>query len=421
MRPTGVFPPGLALFTERPSIHRAALHRMAAARGDIRVSRRGRRFGAALPIGFSTPRAYRGGRAVEPDRRRRLRSQLRGLYDVRAVEPDLRFFALAAAFMQSGCAGVLNQDRALAVAPCHMVQSGRIVIEVKVNGRGPFDFALDTGATISAAFDGLREQLELRPIPGASAVVHGAVKSERFPLLRVNRLAVGNEVWSGARVVSLPDRTAAREGIDGILGVDFLQRYAVGFSTSERVIHLYPPHAVREKAYRGWASVPLKPERVGRSTAALYLFTVDIGGREIPALFDLGAGVNLVNWPAVLSLGLLPSFRQDDHVVSGAFEATPVVGRFRVREVITAGVQWRNEVFSVAELEIFNTLMHGERPAAILGAGLFTQRDFIIDFVRNRLLVRVAMNEVERPDRARRADPPGTGVRSGVPRWRSRR
>ena len=39
--------------------------------------------------------------------------------------------------------------------------------------------------------------------------------------------------------------------------------------------------------------------------------------------------------------------------------------------------------------------MQGDSPAAILGAGLFTQRDFIIDFVRSRLLVKVAMGEVD--------------------------
>ena len=36
--------------------------------------------------------------------------------------------------------------------------------------------------------------------------------------------------------------------------------------------------------------------------------------------------------------------------------------------------------------------------AAIVGAGMFTQRDFIIDFVRNRLLVNVAGAEADRVD-----------------------
>jgi hypothetical protein len=38
------------------------------------------------------------------------------------------------------------------------------------------------------------------------------------------------------------------------------------------------------------------------------------------------------------------------------------------------------------------------KPAVILGAGLFTQRDFVIDFVRSRLLVNVAMDEADQSD-----------------------
>ena len=46
--------------------------------------------------------------------------------------------------------------------------------------------------------------------------------------------------------------------------------------------------------------------------------------------------------------------------------------------------------------EIFETLELGEGPATIVGAGMFTQCDFIIHFVRNRLLVNVAGAEADR-------------------------
>ncbi|MFQ5548833.1 MAG: hypothetical protein ACE5FV_11105, partial [Woeseia sp.] len=64
-------------------------------------------------------------------------------------------------------------------------------------------------------------------------------------------------------------------------------------------------------------------------------------------------------------------------------------------EVRTARVRWRDEVFAIADLRIFATLRRGDSPLAILGSGLFNQRDFVIDFVRNRLLVKVAMDEMD--------------------------
>ena len=316
-----------------------------------------------------------------------------------SVKPILNVFGVAAAAMMLlGCAAMLDQDGALALAPYRVQDNGRIVVDVNVNGDGPFDFALDTGASISVIHDGLRKQLALQPDPGRTVIIHGAVTSGRFPLLSVDRIAVGREGWVNPRVASMPGKTPAGRGIDGILGVDFLQRYAVGFSTRERVIRLYPPELVGSRTYRGWTSVPLEPEYFGSSGAALYLFEIDIGKQKIPALFDLGAGLNVVNWAAARSLGLEPADLTGDESFSGAIDTTDAVGRFRADKVKTGRVRWRDEEFSVADLEVFETLVNGDAPYAILGAGLFKRRDFIIDFARRRLLVKIAMHESDVPD-----------------------
>ncbi len=317
---------------------------------------------------------------------------------ISCVRPYFNFLKLAALLALSGCAGTLDLDGALAMTPYRIESSGRIVIESLVNGEGPFDFALDTGASISAVFDELRDELALEPIPGKAVVVHGAVSSGQFPLLGIDRLEVGREVWLNPRIVSLPGLTEAGRSIDGVLGVDFLRRFAVGFSTGDRVVRLYPPELVARRSYRGWASVPLEFERIGERGAALYFIDIEIDGRKISALFDLGAGLNMMNWAGARSLGILPpDVRRNEHV-TGALESTPDVARFGADEVTTANIRWRNEIFSIADLKIFDTLMLNGKPAVILGAGLFTQRDFVIDFVRSRLLVNVAMDEADQSE-----------------------
>ena len=82
--------------------------------------------------------------------------------------------------------------------------------------------------------------------------------------------------------------------------------------------------------------------------------------------------------------------------VLGIIESTPKVSMFKADEVTTGTVTWHNEKFSIVDLAIFEILELSEGPAAIVGAGMFTQRDFIIDFVRNRLLVNVAGAETDR-------------------------
>ena len=309
------------------------------------------------------------------------------------VKPYFTFLELAAVFVLSGCASVLDLDHALAIAPYHIEGSGRIVVEARVNGQGPFDFALDTASTISAVFYELRDKLELEPIPGKVVIVHGAIASGRFSLLDISRLEIGGEIWADPRIVSLPGENAAGASIDGLLGVDFLRRYAVGFTTADHVVRLYPPDLVARRSYRGWASVPLEAKPVRGSGAALYFIDIEIDGRKIPAIFDLGAGLNIINWAGAHNLGVVPLVMRRDDQISGALEDLPIAARLEAEEVTTSSIRWRNEMFSIADLEVFETLMLRDSPAVILGAGLFTQRDFVIDFVRSRLLVRVAMDE----------------------------
>jgi hypothetical protein len=311
------------------------------------------------------------------------------------VKLDLKILGLAPVFVLCGCATVFDQDGALAMAPYDIEDSGRIVVEARVNGQGPFAFALDTAASISVVFDDLRDELALEPIPGKAVFIHGIVASRRFPLLRVSRIELGSEVWTDPRIASLPKESVTGASIDGILGVDFLRQYAVGFSTRDHVVRLYPPDLVAQRSYRGWATIPLEPEYITESGAALYFFKIELGGQKIPAIFDLGSGLNMLNSATARSLGLTPVGSRDDELLSGAIASAPVMARLRVEELTTGRVRWRNEEFAIAELEICKTLMQGQIPCAILGAGLFTQRDFIIDFARSRLLVKIAMDETD--------------------------
>ena len=292
---------------------------------------------------------------------------------------------------------MLDEDGALATVPYEINENKGIVVEARVNGQGPFAFTLDTGASISVVFDDLSNELGIESVSGSLIVIHGLVASGEFPLLNVDQLSVGSEVWVDPVIAAMPGEAVAHTGIDGILGVDFLRRYAVGFSTEDRVIRLYSPDRLDRLSYWGWTSVPLELLNVGDTRTALYFFEIEVGGVRMPAVFDLGASLNMMNWSAARSLGLDPAELAGDDQVTGAIDSTPIVARIRTREVTTGSIRWKNEAFIIAELEIFSTLMQSATPSAILGAGLFTQRDFIIDFTRNRLLVKTAMHEAASP------------------------
>ena len=313
----------------------------------------------------------------------------------------------------SGCAAPLLLDDALAVAPYRIEANGRIVVAVKINNRGPFDFVVDSGSSISAAFDDVRDALSLDNLPGKRVIVHGAVASGTFPLLDVEHVELGGESWSEPRLVWLPGATTAGAGVDGILGLEFLKQYAVAVGAEERVIRLYPRELVAQRAYRGWASVPFSPRSIGAGAAELYFIDITIEGWKVPAVFDLGAGFNMINWSGARSLGIKRERLRAEQVISGALQSEKVMARLDADIVTTAGVRWHDEVFSIADLDIFDIFGLAGSPAAILGAGLFTQRDFIMDFDRGRLLVRFLMAEVDSDREA--VMPPPTASENGRP------
>jgi hypothetical protein len=309
----------------------------------------------------------------------------------------LRALVAAAVIALGGCAHLPAEDSAVTIVPFDLQQSGRIVIEVRIDDSEPLDFALDTAASISFVSDAMRAQLGLATVPGVSANVHGLVASGRFPVARADRVQIGSAVWADAELVSIPAETPATATLDGILGIDFLRQYAVGISPQDGVVRLYPPELVSRRAYRGWASVPLVPRLIGEAQEPLYFLAIGLGNQSVPALFDLGAGLNFLNRAGAQYFRLSASGGRRRPIVSGGFDTTAMLARLIQEPVTTGSVAWPDQVFLIGDLEIFDTLAFGDRPLAIVGSGLFMQREFVIDFARSRLLVRTARSEIETP------------------------
>lgn len=290
----------------------------------------------------------------------------------------------------TGCANelVLDSADALAVIPRQISETGHIVVEARLNSVGPFRFAIDTGASISVVYKDARAKVGIDTIPNIQAHVLGMTGSGIFPLGKVAEIRVGNEPWNNVRVALLPYNAPDAGRIDGILGVDFLSQYAVLYSQRERVLRLYPRDLVADNTYRGWDRVALRDLRVGDGNAAVFVFDMRIDTEQIPTVFDLGATVNLMNRRAARALDVLvrkPRSRSEVHGISGS---TEVLAELRVWRLRINNSLWRNKIFLVGEFPVFEALGLHRQPAAIAGADLFGQRDFIIDFARQRLLVK---------------------------------
>ncbi|HMB74427.1 MAG TPA: retroviral-like aspartic protease family protein [Gammaproteobacteria bacterium] len=295
--------------------------------------------------------------------------------------------------MLAACARPFALGTSLTTVPYSLEASGRIVVEVALNGRSPYRFAIDSAATGSFVFARARDELDLENVSDQSSIVRGVVASGTFPVVEVESLAVGSEMLTDIRLTSLPGNTNATVSLDGVLGIDFLRRYAIAFSVRDRQLRLYPPLPDRGAASGDWATIPIEPVRIGSTVEPLPYLEIQVAGRTIPALFDLGAGISVLNTPAALALGLQPENPGELAELAGAVGAAPVLVRLSSQNLNTGNVSWNDETLLIADLDVFETLGSTDEPLAILGSGLVNQRDFAVDLKNNRLLVRIGMSE----------------------------
>lgn len=289
-----------------------------------------------------------------------------------------------------GCAAplVLDDDNAAVIVPLEIGREGRIIVEAMINDLGPFKFALDTGASISVVLDTTRERAGLELVEGKRVVIQGMLSSGAFPLTTITELKIGDDSWTSTRIASMPADSVAFAGIDGILGMDFLRRYAVGVSPRDQVVRLYPSHIVSKRTYRGWTSIPMQVLQVGEGDAATYTIKLHINEIAIPAMLDLGAGSsNLMNWHTAEAIQVRPSKPRRGTKLSGAVESAPVVAELEVERLRIGNIYWSDTTFLISDFPIFEVLGLDDRPAAIVGPSLFHERDFVIDFERQRLMI----------------------------------
>jgi predicted aspartyl protease len=118
-----------------------------------------------------------------------------------------------------------------------------IVVPVYVNGRGPIDLILDTGATITCVDTSLARELALpeQRLTVGTAIGVGGVG--RVRLHRVDSLRVAGAVARRINVCSmdLAGMRAVAPSVRGLLGLNVLKPFTVTIDFERRVLRLAAP------------------------------------------------------------------------------------------------------------------------------------------------------------------------------------
>ena len=161
--------------------------------------------------------------------------------------------------------------------------SCRMVVPVSINGRGPYDFLLDTGAAMTMVDERVARDLALRPITRVRLGTFTGAPS--MPMARVETISVGLQSLSNMEVLYFDLRKlfSFGYGIRGVLGQDFLSRFNYLISYREKSIRF-------EKD--GDLKSVLTGERLPseRNQSKFYVSVQPLGGEEKGRRFLLDSG-----------------------------------------------------------------------------------------------------------------------------------
>ncbi len=274
-----------------------------------------------------------------------------------------------------------------------LLQRNLIVIETLLNGRGPYNFLLDTGLAISLITDpAIGRELQL-PIAGRFLVSGAGEESpvEAFQVAGVSVELPGGIVASQAPFLMLSDDVLNLSGyvgmpIHGLLGADVFRNLVVRVDVEQQQLTFRPPATYRAPRGRRWARLPLSLE--GRKAYLTLPVYITAGSPALPLklVLDTGAGHALSIETTSDARLQLPAQRLRTQLGRGlngningylGRVAALQLGRYRVPTPLTS---FPDSADVAARAEIFRN--------GNLGFEMLKRFTAIIDYPHNQLLLR---------------------------------
>ena len=120
---------------------------------------------------------------------------------------------------------------------------GALLVPVHINGEGPFDFALDTGATLTCVDAALARRLGLPEASGIAGTGVGIGSSGSVRFVEVDSFGVGAASAEALTTCVLDLQHIRTAGIEihGLVGLNFLREFRVALDFDRNVLLLRAP------------------------------------------------------------------------------------------------------------------------------------------------------------------------------------
>jgi predicted aspartyl protease len=282
------------------------------------------------------------------------------------------------------CAGIiaiaLLASATHAEVPLTWDSTDHVVVPTYVNGKGPYDFILDTGADETGIYKWLAKSLQL-PASGTKDL-SGATGDNPITTVRLSTLAVDGHTIDHVDADVLPPRVDGAM-LGGVAGVDVIANRLAVIDFQCKTFALLPIQQARPDIV-GAGSTMIKAGSI-RDGNQLTL-PVTINGAAGIAVLDTGARNTYINHKFAEAAGIHPGSDafHDAAPVRGT-SMTAVTARIGpIGEVRFAGITRRDAVARVVDLPFFKGAGLAGGPAMDLGLDLLHGTRLTVDYSSRR-------------------------------------
>jgi predicted aspartyl protease len=275
--------------------------------------------------------------------------------------------------------GALADPEPLFAAPTRLDRIGRVMTHVKVNGKGPFRFVIDTGASRSTLAPHLARALNLKPSVGRNVILNGVTGFAEVSTVAVDSIEIGALRFEKQDLPVI--FTSIMGNADGILGVAGFhdQRIDVDFRNDRVSVHESDgrrPH------------FSLVTARATRNANGLMIVDVRIGRRiRAKAVIDTGAERTLGN--LTLQAALNKNRKHREIISAVVHGATPDIADGDVqalREATIGDLKLSNLDVIFADFHVFKLWRLDQEPAMLIGMDMLGVLErLVIDYRRNEV------------------------------------
>lgn len=254
---------------------------------------------------------------------------------------------------------------------------GHPLVEVAVNGKGPFTMLLDTAAGLTTVTTALKDELGLVRLGRSPQPMQLAGGAEPIDLYTLGFVNLAGMPAPAPITVILDAPLQYLKPARGILGMNVLSRFSVDIDQPNRRI-LISESGTPPPTGLDWNVLAFTPRYDD-----FIVVDIEIGGIAAKAVIDTGANGTIINDKLAAALGVVAG---GEGVKSGEILAGGGATLKAKAGPLTLGrANWAEIEVQAAQLPLFKAMEIDAGPAMILGNNVLSQVRLFIDYRNDKL------------------------------------